>query len=135
MNLADLSSIDPVQLVVPAVAVCVVTAMVLVEIWARDYMNSLHPDKSALAREVQQRLEATPDEQLIESVRALTEEEFGAYFAELKYPSRIEHPIEACAYADLAYRWSRPFFLRRKNKALEALSSIYTQEETRLSCS
>lgn len=94
--------------------------------------NSLHPSKTDLGRAVAQRLANTPPSDVEDVVRALTIEEFRAYFVGLLPPVLCSHPAEALAYARVAERWGQPFLFRRPNPALTALAAIYHDEAHRL---
>lgn len=93
---------------------------------------SLHPQKTALARAVHARLHNARSEQLISVVEDLSDDEFRSYFTGYNLPARITNPAEARAYADDAYRKSRPFLLWRENTALVALSEVYRRKAERL---
>ncbi len=97
------------------------------------WIDSLHPLRTPQARRVASQLASAPNKELAGVIRSLTDDEFVAYFNELKPPGLINHPAEACAYSRVAYRWSRPRFLRPQNEALAVLAEIYDDEQRRLS--
>lgn len=100
--------------------------------WLYRWNMSLHPQKTALARAVHTRLHHARGEKLITAVQDLSDDEFRSYFTEYNPPARITHPAEARAYADDAYRKSRPFLLWRENTALVALAEVYRRKAERL---
>lgn len=123
----------PIPAFVPVFGIAGGLVMGVAAYWLYGWINSLHPLRTPESRGVARQLASTPKKELAAVIRALTDDQFRAYFNELKPPGLINHPAEAYAYSRVAYRWSRPRFLRPQNEALCVLVEIYDDVQRRLS--